>query len=145
MRKVIAILVCGLVLVPPALACRCTEPKSTRVAYVAAQAALVARVLEVRAVPRTDGVTAVLLVSQAWKKDLPTHLTIVSATTCKYDLLPNREYLLYLAHDPKMLEGRDPETYTTGLCLGNQPLPQSNKAVQWLQKHARASRFRPAS
>jgi hypothetical protein len=145
MRNVMSfsLLLLGLLAPARALACRCTEPKSVGAAYRNAQAVVVTRVLEVHATPSGDGLTAVLSVSRAWKKDLPTQLTIVSGTTCKYVLEPNLEYLLYLSHDPKMLEGRDNETYTTGICLGNKPLQQASNAVQWLRKHGRASAIRP--
>ena len=139
----ISVFVLAVMLPAPALACRCTEPKSVRGAYQKARAVVVARVLEVHGESRLDGLTAVLSVSQAWKKDVPPQLTIVSGTTCRYDLEPNRDYLLYLTHDPKMLGGRDDETYTTGICLGNKPLAEAKKAVEWLQKNGRASAVRP--
>jgi hypothetical protein len=145
-RHILSLSVLTLCFILPALAlaCRCTEPKSVDAAYQAARAVIVARVLEVQAAPHVDGFTAVLSVSQAWKKDVPNQLTIQSGTTCRYGLESNHEYLLYLTHDPKMLGGRDDKTYTTGICLGNKPLPEASKTVRWLQKHGRASAVRPA-
>lgn len=126
----------------PAVMCRCTEPKSTRAAYRAARAVVIAKVTEVRR--GVDGFTAVLVVSLAWKKDVPTRLVIVSATSCSYDLQVDREYLLYLVHDIKMLEGKDDQTYTTGICLGNKPLAEATKALRWLRGYGRATAVQPA-
>jgi len=137
------VLVYGLTSASAAFACRCREPKSTQEAYDNARAVIIAKVVELQADARGDGVTAVLLVTHAWKQDLPARLIVVSATTCKYDLKPGGDYLLFLGHDPKMLRGADPKTFTTGICLGNETLAAADKAIQWLNNHGRASSIQP--
>lgn len=131
-----------LTLPTPALACRCTEPESTAAAYRAARAVVIAKVLELR--PTADGFTAMLSVIQAWKQAVPRRTLVASRTTCKYDLQPDGEYLLYLVHDPKMLEGKTDGTYTTGICLGNKPRAKASESIRWLNGHGRATAIRAA-
>lgn len=127
----------------PASACRCKDPPTTRAAYAAARAVVIAKVLELRADPSGDGFAAILSVKQAWKTDVPAQLIVVSSTTCQYELKPEGEYLLYLTHDPKMLTGSRPGTYTTGLCLGDRTLAKAGKPRSWLRAHGQGSAIKP--
>lgn len=128
-RRVVCLgmLILGLPL--DSFACRCVESMSPATAYQQAQVVISGRVLSVAGDINQDGATARIQVLKSWKKSAPQAVAVSTRTTCAFDFHAGEEYLLYVQ------ETAGAFSYTTKRCVGNLPLSQANKALEWLSKH----------
>jgi hypothetical protein len=135
------VLVAG-VLASPAHACRCKPPATRAAAYREAVAVVVAQVAAVEQRPDIDGLAATVHVAEAWKASVAPTTSVVSGTTCRFEMQPGETYLLYLTRDPKMLRPQDREGYATAICLGNVRRADGAKAIQWLRERGHSMPIR---
>lgn len=117
-----------------ALACRCLEP-GARDAYAGAYAIIQARVTEVVPAPEGDGGIAILVVSQAWKRDVPEKLAVITITNCAYPWQEGKEYILFLLRESTGL-------FSTARCLGNRPVGEAAWLIRWLHKNGHISKVK---
>ena len=116
----------------PVWACRCLEPANTARAYRNAAAVVRASVSSVEGVGDSPtGAQAVITVKEAWKTDITEELKVSTSTTCAFDFHPDSEYLLYL------YPGSEKGQWITRICVGNRPVTEAAKSLNWLRRHAR--------
>jgi hypothetical protein len=124
------VLLCTLLMGGTALACRCTNPSETKVAYQRATAVVRAKVMKLRPMPARRGAKASLAISDAWKRAMPRKLDILSVDLCYYPLRRGEEYVLFLYRD-----GRD---FITTRCSGNQSVDEAEETLSWLSLNGEA-------
>jgi hypothetical protein len=117
-----------------AFACRCVEP-SVRMAYKRADVVVIAKVLKITSGPEPNAITAVLSVSQAWKRDIPTQITLVSGEDCVYMLGKDQEHVLYLTKD------KAENLYGTVRCRGNKLVFKAQQALEWLRRYGKPAKI----
>lgn len=118
-----------LLLVPQlAIACRCTEP-SIESAYNQADIVLRAKVEDVVEAPTGEGLTAILDISQSWKKSTKARAIVNTLTDCYYPFEKGKEYIVFVTIDPTGF-------YSTGKCNGNKSVTEAGALIQWLNQHA---------
>lgn len=110
-------------------ACRCPGSISPIAAYKQADIVLWGKVMAVKGDINKEGATARISVSKVWKKKIRNEVSVLTATTCAFEFQLNEEYLLYLYESP------DGKYYTTKKCVGNLPISQAEKALDWLKRH----------
>lgn len=132
----------AVVLASPAHACRCKPPATRAEAYRGAVAVVVAQVVAVEQRPDIDGLAVTVHVAEAWKASVPPTTSVVSGTTCRFEMQLGETYLLYLTRDPKMLRPEDREGYATAICLGNVRRADAAEAIQWLRQRGRSMPIR---
>jgi len=116
-----------------AFPCRCV-PASLKTYYGRADAVVTAKVISVSTSAEGDQLTtAKLEVIDAWKKDLPRQIEVVTGSSCIYSFQAGEEHLLYLQNTPS---GK----FSTMRCQGNLPLDKAQKSLNWLKKNAKKSR-----
>lgn len=115
-------------------ACRCIEPGPAE-SYGRAAAVVRANVIKVVAAPEGPGSTAILKVSQAWKSEVPEELAVTTVTTCAFDWRQGKGYFLFLVRDGTGF-------FSTGRCLGNQPVDSAAELVKWLGEHGASVQVR---
>jgi hypothetical protein len=116
-----------------AFPCRCIQA-SLKTYYQRADAVVTAKVLSVSTSTEGDELTTVKLeIIDAWKKDLPKEIEVVTGTSCIYIFQTGEEHLLYL-------KNRTSNNFTTMRCWGNLPLDKSQRSLNWLKKYVKKSR-----
>ncbi len=125
-----------LVLFLPAIgfACRCAGSISPKDAYAKADVVVQAKVIAVAGeADAPGGARAAIRIADAWKKDIREGVTVATATTCGFAFNTGGEYLLYL------YEGAGGGDYTTQMCVGNLPVGEAGKSLEWLRRNAEGS------
>jgi hypothetical protein len=122
----------------PAQACRCVEPPSTSAAYRTATLIVEGTVLEVTPRSEIEGFTIRLKVANAWKLDVPEELAVATGSNCRYEVEPDKKYLLFLVETQK-------GQFTTGRCMGNGLAVTKARSLTWLKKQGRPAKVLPKS
>lgn len=118
-------------------ACRCAGALSPADAYRLADVVLWGQTTAVSGDINQEGLTATVRVARAWKQPISPEIIVSTTTTCAFSFRANQDYLLYLSIDPQ--SGR----YTTKACVGNQPIAEAEKALQWLQEQGKPASLLP--
>ncbi|HET7539478.1 MAG TPA: hypothetical protein VFK05_06390 [Polyangiaceae bacterium] len=119
-------------------ACRCVEPNAPVAMYRSADAVVVAKVVKRDRRPDIDGFTLSLFVERAWKSEIDQEVLITTGTDCQYAAEPERKHLMFLTRAA-------PPVFTTGKCMGNRPLDEATKLIDWLEANAKQAAVIPPS
>ncbi len=111
-----------------AYACRCKQP-SMQEAYDASALVVQANVSDFATMPSGEGNVAILKVKQAWKKQAPGKISVISLTNCHYSWEVAKEYIVFLMEESNGM-------YSTDRCMGNLSSESSEDAVKWLEENS---------
>jgi hypothetical protein len=110
-------------------ACRCAATLSPRSSYLRAHVVVVGKVQKVVGDINGAGTNTTLAVSQAWKKRVKREIGVVTNTTCAFEFIAGREYVLFLYETPGA------PAYYTSKCVGNREISGARRLLAWLKQH----------
>jgi len=117
-------------------ACRCADPGTPIDAYRAADAVVLAKVVQLEPRRELGGFSISLFVERAWKSEVNQELSISTGSDCLYATEPAQKYVLFLAR-------ASDRTFTTGQCMGNRPLGESDQLMRLFEAKATPAQVIP--